>query len=245
MISELSISSGSAEYKCIIPNMIKLIIFDWDDVFTLGSTEGYYECYRQALRGVGVDLGSEEEDRRIRAKWGSGHAAQIKDLLREKPELVEKAIEIYENNFFGETFVNCLSIVPGSQDMLKDLAEKGYILTVATGGHPEVFKKRILPKFNIPDVFAQILTIYDIDDIAHAKPHPYMVEKILETQNILPNEAVVVGDAANDMQMAFSAGVTPIAVLTGHLNREQAEGLSVSYIIESVTDLPDLLDKIN
>ncbi len=224
--------------------MIKLIIFDWDDVFTIGSTEDYYACCREALRGVAIDLGAAEEDRRIRAKWGSGHAAQIKDLLREHPELVSKAIEIYEANFFGDTFVDHLRIVPGSQELLETLT-KEYKLAVATGGHPDILKQRILPKFEIPDVFSQIVTIYDSDDLSHAKPHPYMLHKILKTQNVSSEDAIMVGDAANDVQMARNASVLPVVVLTGHLNKEQANALGVQHIINAVTDLPKVLNQLN
>jgi phosphoglycolate phosphatase-like HAD superfamily hydrolase len=224
--------------------MIELIIFDWDDVFTLGSTDGYYACYRKALRGVGVDLGEGEEDRRIRAKWGSGHVAQIKDLLKEHPNLVSKAVDVYETSFFGDVFVDCLSIVPGSQALLQKLA-RSYKLAIATGSHPDIFKKRILKKFGIPDVFSQVSTIYDIDDISHAKPHPYMVNKILETQGVPPQNAIVVGDATNDVLMARNAGVMPVVVLTGHLNKEQANKLKVKYIIDKVTDLPEVLKQLD
>ncbi|NCU38418.1 HAD family hydrolase [Candidatus Saccharibacteria bacterium] len=223
--------------------VIKLIIFDWDDVFTLGSTKGYYTCYHEALRGVGVDLGPEEEDKRIRAKWGSGHATQIKDLLREYPELVKDAITLYENHFFGTTFVDCLKVVPGSQKLIADLS-KTYKLAVATGGHPQILKDQLLTKFKFPDVFSQILTIYDIDDLAHAKPHPYMIKKILESQNVSSKEALMVGDAENDVLMAQAAGVEPVVVLTGHLSREQAEKLGVTHIIPSVTHLKEVLAEL-
>lgn len=223
--------------------MIKLIIFDWDDVFTLGSTEGYYKCYHEALIGVGVRLQPEEEDKRIKSKWGSGHEAQLRDLLREQPDLVNRAVEVFEDHFFGETFVDCLTVVPGSQELLSRLAQD-YALAIATGGHPDILKKRVLSKFNFPDVFAQILTIYDIDDIAHAKPHPYMLNQILETQAVPPDECLMVGDATNDVLMARAAGIQPVVVLTGHLNRREAEALGVEHIIENVTQLPEVLANI-
>jgi HAD superfamily hydrolase (TIGR01509 family) len=225
-----------------IAHMVKLIIFDWDDVFTQNSIKGYYKCYHEALKGVGVTLDSEEEDRRIKEKWGSGHKAQLEYLLEEDPALVKKAVEIYQEHFFGDTFVDCLTIIPGAQEFLERLA-KNYKLTIATGAHPKIIKDRLFPKFHIPDVFSQVLTIYDIDDLAHAKPHPFMANKILETQNVKPEEAVLVGDAASDMQMAWNAGVEPIAVLTGHLNRQQAEELGVKHIIERVTLLEPELAK--
>lgn len=220
--------------------MIELIIFDWDDVFTLGSTAGYYRCYHEALSGVGVSLDPDEENTRIKSKWGSGHAAQLQDLLRERPDLVPEAITLYEEHFFGDTFVDCLDVVPGSQEFVSDLA-KDYKLAIATGGHPQILKERILTKFHFPDVFSQIVTIYDIDDISHAKPHPYMLEVILEAQKVSFQNAVMVGDAKNDVLMARAARVEPIVVLTGHLDREQAVELGVNHIIDNVTMLRSVL----
>ncbi len=223
--------------------MIKLIIFDWDDVFTQGSIKGYYACYHEALKGVGVSLAPEEEDRRIKAKWGAGGKKQLEYLLQEHPELVEKAFKIYQEHSHGATFVNCLSVISGAQEFLSRLA-KQYKLAIATGAHPKVLHNLVMPKFHIPPVFSQIITIYDLDDMNHAKPHPYMVQKILRTQGVKPEEAVLVGDAQSDMEMAWNAKVEPIAVLTGHLSKQEAEELGVKHIIEKVTALEPELAKI-
>jgi phosphoglycolate phosphatase-like HAD superfamily hydrolase len=222
--------------------MKELIIFDWDDVFTQGSKQGYYACYRAALEDVGVHLDEAEEDRRIKARWGAGGLKQLELLLQEKPELVERAYEVYQEHAHGKTFVDCLTIVPGSHDLLRRLANK-YILAIATGAHPKVLHDLVMPKFHVPDVFSQIITIYDLDDMDHAKPHPYIVEKIMATQGKQPEETVLVGDAQSDMEMAWNAGVEPVAVLTGHLSRQEAEELGVKHIIENVTLLEDELAK--
>jgi phosphoglycolate phosphatase-like HAD superfamily hydrolase len=232
--------SSFLDRAAILNPMIKLIIFDWDDVFTQGSIKGYYACYHAALKEVGVTLTPEEEDLRIKARWGAGGEKQLEYLLQEHPELVEKAYKIYQEHAHGPTFVNCLSIIPGAQEFLTRIAKK-YKLAIATGAHPKVLHDLVMPKFNIPPVFSQIITIYDLDDMTHAKPHPYMAQKILETQGIKPEEAVLVGDAQSDMQMAWNAGVEPVAVLTGHLSRHEAEELGVKHIIEKVTLLEDEL----
>ena len=223
--------------------MIKLIIFDWDDVFTQGSIQGYYASYHAALEAVGVHLSPEEEDRRIKEKWGSGGKQQLEYLLQEHPELVDKAYEVYKECSHGKVFLDKLSIIPGGQDFLKEISKR-YTLTIATGAHPKVLHDQVMPKFNIPDVFAQIITIYDLDDIDHAKPHPYMVNKILETQGVKSEEAILVGDAASDMQMAWNAGVEPVAVLSGHMDRAEAEKLGVKHIIDNVTQLETVLNKL-
>ena len=47
--------------------MVRLIIFDWDDVFTLGSRDGYYACYKEVVDSVG---GAAYYSRRDAAKAG-------------------------------------------------------------------------------------------------------------------------------------------------------------------------------
>jgi phosphoglycolate phosphatase-like HAD superfamily hydrolase len=44
--------------------------------------------------------------------------------------------------------------------------------------------------------------------------------------------------------MAYNAHVTPIVVLSGHLNKQEAEELEVKYIIPDVTHLDKILGKL-
>lgn len=221
-------------------NITKLIIFDWDDVFTQGATEACVKCYRAAIADVGVKLEPEEELRRIKAKWGASYVEEVQELLKEHPELAPKAAKQYEKHLFDGTFVNNLSLIDGSVELLKQLS-KNYKLAIASGVNPSILKEQIFPKFNIPDVFTKIMTVYDVDDPKLAKPHPHINLEIMRAIGCRPEETVMVGDAAGDVQMARSAGVEPIVVLTGHLDRPSAEALGVKHIIEDVTKLPEVL----
>lgn len=224
---------------------IKLIIFDWDDVFTIGSIRGYFACYHNALIGVSVHLSAKEEERRIVKKWGRSHREELGSLLEENPELVDEACKIYEQNLFGNTFIDCLSIIPGLPEFLQRLQKNNYVLAVATGAHPIILRNHVMPKFNIPDVFSQIITPYDIDDPEKTKPHPHIAQLIMKTQGFTPEETILVGDAKSDVLMAQAANITPVVVLSGHLNKNEAEKLGVEYIIPDVTHLETILDIIN
>ena len=158
---------------------IKLIIFDWDDVITLGSKEGYFKCYHQTLKDLNVSLKPLEEKKRILAKWGKPHREELRELLKEKPKLLNRACEIYEKKLFGNTFVDCLKLINGAREILKRL-HKNYILTVATGMHPRILKNRVIPKFKIPCVFSQVISTYDIKNPKRQKPHPFIAQKILK-----------------------------------------------------------------
>jgi phosphoglycolate phosphatase len=222
---------------------VKIIIFDWDDVFTLGSTTGYFRCYHKTLRDLGVKLNKQEEYRRIMSKWGKTHREELKALLVERPELLDNACEIYESKLFGDVFVDSLKIISNCTKFLNKLKNK-YIIYIVTGVHPKILKERIIPKFKVPNVFKQIISTYDIKDAAKQKPHPYIVYEILKKEKAVRDEAVVVGDSKSDVMMAQAAGVRPIVVLTGHLDRKHAKELGVKDIIKNVTHLQEVLKKI-
>jgi phosphoglycolate phosphatase len=224
--------------------MIKLIIFDWDDVITLGSKEGYFKCYHETMADLGVVLDMEEERKRILAKWGKSQIEELRELLKERPEMVEKAHEIYERKLFGNTFVDELRINDGTIELLQKL-NLDYKLCVATAANPRLLKEVVMPKFNIPQVFSQIIFSCEISDPEKQKPHPYMLEEIMRTQRMKPEETILVGDSKAEVIMARNASALPVVVLTGHLNREEAEELNVESIIEDVTYLPGVLEKID
>lgn len=99
-----------------------------------------------------------------------------------------------------------------------------------------------MPKFSIPDVFVQLASGYEFDDPSLCKPNPHSANIIMEKQNVKQSETLVIGDAANDMLMAQAAGIDSIAVMTGHLNREQALSIGVKHIVDDVTNIEKILE---
>lgn len=218
--------------------MKKLVVFDWDDVVTLGSKEGYYACYRETLNALGIVLPEDELHKRIQRRWGQPYQEELRELLLERPDLLNQANKLFEEKFWGDVFVRELREVAGANELLTYLSSK-YTLAVATGNHPDMLKKKIFPRFNIPDVFAQIVTAYDVPP-EKTKPDPYMLEQIMKKQQCTPSETIYIGDAENDAKMAQNALVEPIVVLTGHLNRREAEQLGVKQILPDIIALRQL-----
>jgi phosphoglycolate phosphatase-like HAD superfamily hydrolase len=218
----------------------KLIVFDWDDVITLGAKEGYFACYEVVLQTLGVSLPEEVKRERVLRRWGTTHREELRELLEDHTHLLDQAARVYEEAFFGDVFLNSLRVVEGTAETLRRLSQR-YTLAVATGGHPQVIRERIMPRFGIPDVFARILSAYEISDPARKKPDPYMLNTIMEMLGMKNTDTVYVGDAYNDVRMAQNAGVEPVAVLTGHLSRTEAARLGVHHIIADITRLESIL----
>lgn len=219
-----------------------LIIFDFDGVIITGSNEGYFRCYHKALGTVGLKLTRAVERKRILQRWGTGYKYQLKLLLKERPQLLSKAIKTYEKYYYSPLFSRSIQLVKGADTVLRQLA-KIYTLAIATGMIRETLNK-LLKKFSLTDVFAKIVTSDEIVRPQDRKPSPFMLNKALNYFKIDKNHAVYVGDGKNDVLMAQNAGITPVVVLSGHLTKDEATRLEVKHIISDITYLPKVLSTI-
>lgn len=222
--------------------MIRLIIFDWDGTIAIGAAEGYLNCYREMFNRLNLDFKQYEAKTRELIAIGPTHVQELAVLFKEKPGLIDKARKIYEAELVSDSLLKYVRIIPGTGALLARLKAK-YILAVTTGTMRAVVEA-VLKKFNLPNVFGQILTHHDLPDIKLAKPNAYMAEQILSRQNIRPEEAIVVGDGSWDVGMAVNAGITPVVVLTGYLTETKAKELGAKFVIPDVTHLEGVLNQL-
>jgi HAD superfamily hydrolase (TIGR01549 family) len=216
--------------------MLKLVVLDWDDCITRGSSEGYYACYGAAIVKAGIERSPEEVQGGVRELWGRPHREVLAYIIGSDNPLLDAVTKYYEEFIFTDTFSSNLSLIPGAKEKLEELRTT-YKLAVATGMNGTLFREHILPMFEMQDFFSCIMSSSELSDPSRGKPFPDMLLKILEALDIRPNEAVMVGDAKGDVLMAQAAGVEPIVVLTGQLTRKEAEQLGVTHIISDVTKL--------
>ena len=64
-----------------------------------------------------------------------------------------------------------------------------------------------------------------------------MVMRILESVQVQPEHAVLVGDSTNDVRAAKAAGVKSCAVGYGYGNRQKVAALEPDYFCETPEDL--------
>lgn len=225
--------------------MIKLIIFDWDDVFVIGAKEGYLACYRKAMDDFNIHPQDRMLEKITRDMWGKPNHVIIKHLIgQDNIALLPDIVNNYRKYKKDKTFLGKLHYIRNGNIFLKKISQK-YILAIATSQERDVLQNYIFPKFDVVVVFNTIMSSHDFEDPNLAKPNPFMLNQLLDQYQLEPNEAIMVGDAENDVRMAQKAGVEPVVVLTGHLNKVEAKKLGVTYIIDKVTNLEQVLEKLN
>lgn len=151
------------------------------------------------------------------------------------PEVVAKFLAAYAADPVRDSV-----IFPGGEDMLDTLADSGHRLAVCTNKP----SKTAFPVLRALDLERRFRAIVCGDRTEHPKPDPRHVFETLEALGGSPDRAVFVGDSDSDALAAAAAGVPCVLVSFGYCSTPLAE-LPHAAIIESLGELPDILDRLS
>lgn len=190
-----------------------LIIFDWDGTL-MDSIDKIVRCMTAAAGDIGVaDPGTAA----IRHIIGLGLTEAMQALYPALDAIQHARLtERYREHFLHRD-PTPMPLFPGVDEGLRQLDSQDYLLAVATGK-----ARRGLDRVLDETAMRGLFSATRCADEAYSKPHPKMLEDILEVTGVAPQRALMVGDTTYDMQMAQNAGVA---------------GLGVSYGVHTQDDL--------
>jgi phosphoglycolate phosphatase len=184
----------------------RLLVFDWDGTL-MDSGARIVGCFQAAAADVGVAVPADE---RARDVIGLGLQEATERLF---PGLeagaVGRVVERYRHHFLGHHPTPSV-LFPGVAATLAHLAEAGYLLGIATGKSRRGLEK-VLGETGLGPFFHASRCA----DEAFSKPHPQMLEEVMDVLGAGPAETLMIGDTEYDMQMARNAGVPALAVAYG------------------------------
>jgi len=189
-----------------------LIVFDWDGTL-MDSEAKIVRCMQAAAVDVGIpDPGAEA----IRDIIGLGLNEAMQVLFPEQaPVRRAELVERYRRHFL-ELDTTGMPLFPGVTQGLTQLTQQGYLLAIATGKARRGLN-RVLDDTGMRHLFVSSRCA----DEAFSKPHPQMLEDILDETGVDAGRALMVGDTVYDMEMARSAKVAGLAVSYGVHARER------------------------
>ena len=222
---------------------IKAVIFDLDG--TLASFNLDYKTLRALIKNYLVNKGvpasvlslneSIFEMLRKTDVWAE-NAGQPAKVFEEAQRDALAIAEKYELEAASRT-----NLLPGVLDTLKALRRMGLKVGLCTI-NSEKSVKCILERFGIASLFDVTISR---NQVKHVKPHPEHLEAALKVLGVSAAEAVVVGDSRIDVQSAKKLRAIAVGLPTGVSAVEQLSSEGADYIIESMTDLPVLIEKLN
>ncbi len=206
-----------------------VIIFDWDGTL-MDSIDKIVACVKQAAIVTELEVLPAEAIRQI---IGLSLDKAMASLYPLQPLQKQVAMVAAYREQYIELNHQPTPFYPGVKDWLISLKEQGYILAVATGKGRNGLN-RLLDKYDVNDLFA---VTYCADETI-SKPHPLMINKILEDLNMQTHQALMIGDSSYDLEMANNANVDCVGVTYGVHSHQT---LSLFNPIALLDDLPKQL----
>lgn len=205
----------------------ELIVFDWDGTL-MDSAGAIVACIQAAAVDMGFPAPSEERARHV---IGLGLHEALRYALPELEEGEHAAMaDRYRHHYLSQDHE--LKLFKGAADMVRDLVAEGYLLAVATGKSRKGLD-RALEVSGLGDCFHATRCA----DECHSKPHPQMLEELMDELAVPPRLTLMIGDTTHDLEMAGNAGVAALAVAYGAHERAVLEGLAPVHCADSMSEL--------
>lgn len=211
--------------------MPRLIVFDVDGTF-LDSFKFFEKvileysldqglpppCFTTIARGYGSPL---EHD----FGWGVSREEQEKHLFA--------SFDMTNKRFMSGDLQYTPQLFPGAEETFTLLKDAGHTLAIVTS-KPEAPLLHLMELYKLDRFFS---TQRNYDDIIRRrlreKPAPDMLQSVMQELKFKPEETVMIGDTAMDIQMGLSAGTSAIGVTWGMYLKEHLVDAGAHQIIET------------
>ena len=208
-----------------------LIVWDWDG--TLANSTG---MITHALVKAAQQVGLPTLDPKAASDIiGLGLKESIQTLFGDLPDDKAQALAAqYTANYYaGESEI---PLFEGAAETIAELHRRGYKLAVATGKGRRGLNLA-LEHCGLGKYFHATRTV----DECFSKPHPQMLDELMDVLVMPPERTLMIGDTSYDLQMAQNAGIAALGVTFGAQARENLMRYNSLHIFDQFKDLSDWL----
>lgn len=183
----------------------ELVVFDWEGTLA-DPAAGVINALQAACRDL--DLPAPDEAV-VRNALAGGLPETLHQVVRGMtPSEEQRLMARYRYHYALSGHVPAL--FPGVVEMLERLRARGRWLGVATG-----LSRNGLVQALAHTGLTPCFHVTRCADDCFSKPHPQMLEEIMDELCASPDMTLMVGDTTHDLEMARNAGVAALAVAYG------------------------------
>ncbi|HUO36194.1 MAG TPA: HAD family hydrolase [Candidatus Acidoferrum sp.] len=204
----------------------RAVLFDWDGTL-LDSYASDARAYMCVFRELGIPWTVEDLNRHYSPNW-----LRVYEAARIPRDKWEEADRLWHQAYEDES----PELLPGAAPVVELLRSQFQLAIVTSGSGNRV--RRQLHEFHLTASFPVCVCC---EDAPRRKPDPAPLQVALERLGVRPEESVYVGDSAEDIQMAQSAGVRAIGVFGPFPTAERVRASRPDALLDSIADLPPLL----
>ena len=201
-----------------------LIVFDWDGTL-MDSTQHIINCMQLGIEQLSLTPLS---DRTVSNIIGLGLNEAVTTLYPDLKAATRQQLGLhYQQNWLNSPFE--APLFDNATHLIKYLHQQDYFLGVATGKGRQGLDK-VLESSQLGPLFHATLCV----DECHSKPHPEMVEQLMDTLGVTPDKTLMIGDTSHDLNMAHNAGAHSLAVTHGAHDLAALQACKPKYIAENL-----------
>lgn len=212
----------------------KLIVFDWDGTL-MDSEARIVDCMKQAIGDLDLPGRTDDELKNI---IGLGLKEALMALYPEADEQIySNLVARYREHFLFNNETPS-ELFAGVKEMLSTLAERGHYLAVATGKGRQGLNKA-MQGTGLESVFH----VTRCADETRSKPHPQMIEEIMDYVGVSPDNTLMVGDTEYDLHMAHNARANSLAVSYGVHEKDRLLACKPLHCVDNIQQLHQWLTR--
>ncbi len=212
----------------------KLIIFDWDGTL-MDSQARIVSCLKCAAQDLKLN---QLNDNKLKNVIGLGLNEAISSLY---PQLASEQVTFFADRYryhFLTANDTPSGLFAHVRSMLEQLNDKGFMLAIATGKARRGLEP-VLDETDLKHLFHGSRCA----DETRSKPHPQMLEELLDEFGVMVDDAIMVGDTEYDMLMASSLGMDTLAVSYGVHDKSDILKHKPLTCVDSIMEMSDWLLK--
>lgn len=210
--------------------MLKAILFDFDG--TLAETNTLiFKCMEKTF----LELFGKCTKEQILDCIGPPLLVKGKELYPENPEHFVNTYRKYQLKYHDDM----ITAYPNIIDMLQQLKNKNLKLAIVTSKKKDMFL-RGLRKLEMEKYFEVFVAE---EDVKNHKPHPEPINLALEKLNILPSEALMVGDNWQDVVSAQKALVKCAVVGWSIKGLDFLKEYNPDFVMIEAFDILNIIEK--
>ncbi len=223
-----------------------LVVFDIAGT-TVSDKGNVNQSFRDALATENIEVAEEEVDKLMGYRKIEAIARMVVQYAPGMSESVQTEVIERIHDRFNEQMVKFytddteLKPLPFAEEMFQLLQDKGIKVALNTG-FTRVITDAILKRLGW-NKNPFINMVICSDEVPEGRPHPYMIQSIMLQLGIKEADRIVkVGDTEVDIREGQNAGCgLVVAITTGAYNRSQLSIYQPDAIIDSLQELPALI----
>jgi phosphoglycolate phosphatase len=212
------------------------IVFDWDGTL-VDSTGRIVESMQLAAREAGMKGLNDFDVKQIIGLGLPEAICQLWPELSVGDDQVANMRVLYNKHYMNEARP-AMGFFEHAEMLLGDLLKADLVLAVATGKSRSGLD-RAFRGLKAGHLFRDSRCA----DETKSKPHPLMLEELLDSLGVEPDAMLMVGDTTFDLDMAKAAGVDSIGITHGAHTQDKLESSGPIHMVHNLKELNDWLLK--